>query len=455
MRGINRRVLLILFSCLCLLSLVLTPQFRKLTYLPYHIRLVEGEVRELQPELPLTLYVRGDGGQGLKLNGRFLGDSWWPLKKGVVSVESLQPGHFNLEMRLLGLIPVRRVAIDVRPSVEVVPAGHSIGVMVHPQGVLVVGESPVVTSKGDIYPAREVGIRQGDLIVAINGRPVTEKEEAGAMIAEAGRRNVSIEMRVQRQGRFFTKELKPAYDEEKQRYLIGIWIRDGVSGVGTLTFVDTETGRYGALGHLVTDTSGDKVAPEEGTIVNAYISGIRPGTPGNPGEKLGIFMDVDRPIGSVEKNTSYGIFGKIINSYRFRDMKPIPVSPEWIIHEGHAEMLTVINGQVPERFNVEIERVFHQNAPSDKGMIVKITDPRLLREAGGIVQGMSGSPLIQDGRLIGAITHVFVNDPTRGYGIFADWMIREMTNPEPVRLTSNPLTKLAIKSLQEIGRKQN
>lgn len=426
-------------SLIPLLCLVFVPGFRHLTYLPYNVRLIQGEVRELATGLPIRLYVRTDDRGALRINGRPVDNRWLPLEQGALSLQSVRAGKYDIELRLLGLIPVRRVTVDVIPPMSVVPAGHSVGVLVQPEGVLVVGDSGVKTAKGLMFPARDAGLKEGDVILSINGKAVHNKEEAGIIIAEAGRKREALSLVIRRGSETLECQITPVYDEEKQRYLIGLWIRDGVSGVGTLTFYEEDTGRYGALGHLVTDPSGVAVQPADGRIVQALISGIRPGRPGSPGEKLGVFVNLDSPLGVIDKNTIFGIFGRLDPARLGNRGELIPVSPEWRVKEGPAEIITVLRGQQPERFSVEIEKVYHQDRPDDRGMVIRITDPRLLAVTGGIVQGMSGSPVIQEGQLVGAVTHVFVNDPTRGYGIFAEWMIRQMVSPARAPIAANPV----------------
>ena len=196
------------------------------------------------------------------------------------------------------------------------------------------------------------------------------------------------------------------------------------TGIGTLTFSDRAGRRFGALGHQIVDGNGRPFRFATGSVVEAFISGVRPGRPGVPGEKIGIFLNEDRRLGTIERNTPLGIFGRL---EKVPDgWQVLPVALENEVRPGPARLLTVIRGQQPEAFDVYIERVWPRGQASDKGVVVRVTDERLLATTGGIVQGMSGSPIVQDGKLAGVVTHVFVNDPTRGYGLFAEWMVREL-----------------------------
>ena len=214
------------------------------------------------------------------------------------------------------------------------------------------------------------------------------------------------------------------FDRGQGRPLIGLWVRDGATGIGTLTFSDPAGRRFGALGHQIVDGNGRPFRFATGSVVEAFISGVRPGRPGVPGEKIGIFLNEDRRLGTIERNTPLGIFGRL---EKVPDgWQVLPVALENEVRPGPARLLTVIRGQQPEAFDVYIERVWPRGQASDKGVVVRVTDERLLATTGGIVQGMSGSPIVQDGKLAGVVTHVFVNDPTRGYGLFAEWMVREL-----------------------------
>lgn len=433
----RRRVLALTLAGAAVL-LAATPPMQRLASLPHHVRVTRGEARQIAADLPAVLYVRSDRSGVLRVNGRNLpARRWHPMADGNLAVEPLRTGQYHLEVRAYRLLPVRRVTVDVLPPLAVVPGGQSIGVLVNPGGVVVIEDSPVKGPDGKRrFPAREAGVRPGDVILALDGRPVADKEEMAAGVADAGRRGAVIRITVRRGDQEWQTTMDPVFDQERQRYLVGLWVRDGATGIGTLTFFEPGSGRYGALGHLVTDSGGQPYRFDSGALVDAFISGIRPGQPGMPGEKIGVFLNQEDELGTIERNTALGIFGRL--NRRPEAGGPIPVALEGEVHNGEAEIITVIRGQQPERFTVLLERLYPQGRPSDKGMIVRITDERLLNATGGIVQGMSGSPIIQDGRLVGAVTHVFVNDPTRGYGVFAEWMVRELENPGTPKALAGP-----------------
>jgi stage IV sporulation protein B len=216
---------------------------------------------------------------------------------------------------------------------------------------------------------------------------------------------------------------------------LGLYIRDSAAGVGTLTFYAPDQGVYGALGHVITDMDTQTpIVVGSGEILQSSVSSINKSQSGEPGEKRAHFLKEGRTLGSVERNTSFGIFGKMsqLPEHSFRS-EPMSVAFAEEVKEGPAHILTVVDKQKVEKFDIEIVHVSKQSSPATKGMVIKITDPKLLERTGGIVQGMSGSPIIQNGKLVGAVTHVFVNDPSSGYGCFIEWMLQDagiMLNPE-------------------------
>jgi stage IV sporulation protein B len=211
------------------------------------------------------------------------------------------------------------------------------------------------------------------------------------------------------------------------KYRLGIWVRDSTAGVGTLTFYDPESRCFGALGHAITDVdTGVLLSVKNGEIMQSTIIDVKQGRRGEPGELKGVFSGRQRVIGNILRNTQYGIYGKMYRSLpKFYFDQPLPVCSQYDVQVGKASILTTVDEEGIKEFEIQIIKVNIQQHPSSKGMVIEITDPELLERTGGIVQGMSGSPIIQNGRIVGAITHVFVNDPKKGYGIFIEWMLEE------------------------------
>lgn len=418
---------------LCLVALILglcgTPQFRAFVSFPDHVRLPQGQAQRLALGLPFRATVSTDRAGALSLNGEGIGmDGRMTLLSAPLSIAALQTGHYQVDFRLFGLIPFRRMTVDVVPPIKVVPGGHSIGVLLRSKGVIVVGHAALRDKAGTLHqPARDGGVELGDAILEIGGKEVTSEEQAARLFEEAGKAGRPVKVTVKRKGRLLEKEVTPIKDKDSGRFRVGLYIRDGAAGVGTLTFYEPGSGRYGALGHVIADAeTSQPIDVRDGHIVESVVTAIQKGRKGSPGEKIGAFRNEDNWLGSIDKNSRFGIFGKM-NAPLTNPMFPQPVEVAMAnqVKEGPAEILTVVEGQKLERFQVEIMRVMHQPTPDGKNMIVRITDPRLLDKTGGIVQGMSGSPILQDGRMVGAVTHVFVNDPTRGYGALIEWMLQE------------------------------
>jgi stage IV sporulation protein B len=338
------------------------------------------------------------------------------------------PGKLRLQLRLFDIITLRQLIVNVLPSVKVIPGGQSIGVLLHAQGVIVVGQAPVIDQDGNkVNPSEQAGIHQGDIILSINGRPVAGDRYTREEIDRLGSTGESIMLEVKHGDRVFKTRIEPILCPDTGRYRIGLFIRDSAAGVGTLTFYHPETRCYGALGHLITDaTTSRRIDLADGRIVAATVKGIHRGQKGRPGEKLGQFSANNYLSGNIEKNSLYGIFGHLNHppggGYYSR---PIPLALGHQVKRGPAEILTVLHDNKVEQFRIEIQEVMPQGRQEGKGMVIKITDPRLLNLTGGIIQGMSGSPIIQAGKLVGAVTHVFINDPSRGYGVLAEWMLEE------------------------------
>ena len=321
----------------------------------------------------------------------------------------------DAEIKLFGVIPVKNAKIVHADAKMLIPGGSPVGVKLLTEGVMVVKTAEVTEG---VSPASEAGICAGDNIISANGEELNSSARLSEIIENSDGEPIVFE--VMRNGKHFTVTVTPVYSENDGVYKAGLWIRDSTAGVGTLTFIDPETGIFGALGHPISDSDTLTTLPlGSGEIVDVVITGYDRGERGCPGELYGTFVS-GLASGTIELNCEQGIFGTMTYPSR---QEAIPIAFKSEVRTGAATILTTINGSTPQEFEVEIERVTLSSAAKSKNIIIKVTDPELLELTGGIVQGMSGSPIIQDGKLVGAVTHVFVSDPTRGYGIFIENML--------------------------------
>ena len=354
-----------------------------------------------------------------------------------IVLDSKGSNEFDVQLRLFGTIPVKKLHVKFANPPLVVPGGQAIGVMFSSHGVVIVGHLPVKGVDRKLhYPAKDAGLKVGDILLAINNFQVSRVSDVEFILKNYKPVTQKLVLTIKRRNQTEAIKIQPilclngengAHLHQELRYMLGIFIEDPAAGVGTLTFYDPLTKRFAGLGHHIAEFPGAKgLSLQQGEIVSATINGIKIGIPGEPGEKIGVCNPNSNLIGQIERNNRFGIYGKLYDNFIDPFVKPIPIAYSSQIKEGPAEIYTVIKGSRVEKFKIEIIKIFQQNEPRDKGMIIRITDPVLLKQTGGIIQGMSGSPIIQAGRLVGAVTHVFVNDPTRGYGVLAEWMNNEI-----------------------------
>lgn len=408
---------------LSIVAFCFTPHFHNWVNFPSEVRIMAGSSYHLKMPLPIGMTVRADKA-GLSLNNREVLTDKLAVERGDCALFSAEPGQVSLEFRLLDLLPLRRLNVQVVSPVEVVPSGHSVGVAIRAT-TMVVGYTSVKSNAGQTQPAKDAGFRLGDLVVMINNRHHPTVGVVAEEIERSGRNNQEIRFVVRREGQEHPIKVKPVMCSESGKYRIGLYVRDDAAGVGTLTFVDRQSGIFGALGHVITDVDTNRpLVIEDGRIMRSKVTSIDQGRTGHPGEKRSIIVDEHKVVGRFETNTSIGIFGEMLEDITEENIAT-PVAMVDQVQVGPAQIWTVINGEKVEAFDIEIVRVIKQQYPGSKGLVLRVTDPRLLKQTGGIVQGMSGSPILQNGHLVGAVTHVFVNDPTKGYGVFAEWMIRE------------------------------
>jgi stage IV sporulation protein B len=346
--------------------------------------------------------------------------------KNNVSLVANEKGNEEMLLEFAG-IPVKKVDVNVLKDFRVQPGGQSIGVKLNTVGVLVVGHHLVNTEDGKKSPGEIAGIKIGDIITEINGNKIEKMTDVAPFVQNAGQSGEALDMVISRESGKFTTKLTPLKDKGENSYKLGLYIRDSAAGIGTMTFVHPQSKKYGALGHVISDMDTKKpIVVEDGQIVRSTVTSIEKGSNGDPGEKLARFSSDREIVGNITKNSPFGIFGVLNKELKNGILdKPLPIALSHQVKEGPAKILTVVNDDKVEEFEIEIVSTIPQKFPATKGMVLKVTDPKLLEKTGGIVQGMSGSPIIQDGKLIGAVTHVFVNDPTSGYGVHIEWMLNE------------------------------
>ena len=316
------------------------------------------------------------------------------------------------------MVPVKTVEVEVAEARRLIPGGQSVGIAIETQGLLVVGTSDLGQSAS---PARLAGLESGDVITKVDGSEVRTARELEALLRDGEEAAVTV----MRDGEERSLTLTPATDPRDGKTRIGAWVRSSTAGVGTLTFVDPETGAFGALGHAISDVDTGVLLPvAEGGLYESEVVEVRRSERGAPGEIVGDFLTEERKIGCVTRNCDYGVFGENYAGDAQSALYPegLIVGDRSQLHTGDAQILTTVDDAV-KAYDCEIERLESGESANLRSIVLHITDPELLARTGGIVQGMSGSPIVQGGRLIGAVTHVLVNDPTRGYGILIENML--------------------------------
>lgn len=329
---------------------------------------------------------------------------------------SLQDG--SNELKLFGIIPYKTVEVDVVPAQKLILSGETVGIRLDVDGALVLGLADIKTPEGEkVCPAAHAGITAGDVIKSVNEIQIDSVTTLENAVCQSEVCSIVYE----RNGERLAATVIPAVSGEDNVKKLGVWVRGGTTGIGTMTYISPEDGSFGALGHPISDAdTGDIIKSESGSLLDAEIIGVVRGERGLPGEIQGAVSD-NEETGAINVNSQYGVFGNVDN-VPLKDTVEIASKSE--IQLGQAYVVTDVAGGEPTPYRAEIMHVSH-DATSNKGLVIKIKDESLLSVTGGIVQGMSGSPIVQNGKLIGAVTHVFVNDPTRGYGIFIENMLAE------------------------------
>ncbi|MCM3114755.1 SpoIVB peptidase [Neobacillus sp. MER 74] len=398
-----------------LISLIFFQPIQQYLAIPKTITVFEGQDYTFQKAVPVSASL-------VSQNSNITLDEG----KHTVSMAASKNGKNEMLLEYAG-IPIKKVDVRVLKDFRVIPGGQSIGVKLNTVGVLVVGHHLINTISGKKSPGEIAGIKIGDIITEINGNKIEKMTDVAPYVQTAGQEGKALNMVISRESGKFTTKLTPLKEKGENNYKLGLYIRDSAAGIGTMTFIHPQSKKYGALGHVISDMDTKQpIVVEDGQIVRSTVTSIEKGSNGDPGEKLARFSSDREIVGNIQKNSPFGIFGEMVKDLKNGVMdKPLPIALSHQVKEGPAKILTVVNNDRVEEFDIEIVSTIPQKFPATKGMVIKVTDPKLLKKTGGIVQGMSGSPIIQDGKLIGAVTHVFVNDPTSGYGVHIEWMLDE------------------------------
>lgn len=370
--------------------------------IPGAVCVAHGQSLDITEGLPVTSRIRSADGTA-------------------ISTGTMPGGSYKMECKLFGLIPVKEVTVHIVEDTEVIPCGIPFGIYIEMRGVLVVELCDLEENGIPVASPVEHILKPGDYITAVNGTTVTDKKDLQKAVAESSG-NV-LQLSVVRDGELFQCNLTPVCTDSGN-FQIGVWVRDDLAGIGTLTYIDGK-GTFGALGHGITDTDVEHlVSMLDGTVYQANILSIIRGEQGKPGELVGqIHYNAVNRLGQITKNTKNGIFGQIENlPDSLADALPMEIGFKQEIENGPAQILATIADR-PELFDIQITDVDLNPKESNKGIRFQVTDAQLIRETGGIIQGLSGAPILQNGKVIGAVTHVFVNDPEMGYGIFIENML--------------------------------
>lgn len=334
------------------------------------------------------------------------------------SSSTVFPMSQTASLKLMGIIPVKDVEVLTVETPVLVPGGKPFGIKMLMDGVMVISMGEVVADGESRCPAAGAGIRKGDVILSVDGKDVDSNMELQEAIADSD--GEPVEIVLVRDGNDISVELVPVFSETANTYQAGMWVRDSTAGIGTITFYEPSTGLFGGLGHPICDTDTGEIIPlSKGEIVDVQINNIKKGFEGLPGELQGSFI-TSEAAGVVNDNNKYGIYGTM--NEPISDTGAIPLAMKQEIQEGEATILTTVDGTEPREYTISIEKIDYKSVDTAKNMVIRVTDEELIKQTGGIVQGMSGSPIIQNGKLVGAVTHVFVNDPTKGYAVFAENM---------------------------------
>lgn len=393
--------------------------------IPNEIKMVVGTEEKFDFNMPLQASIETENIGVISVNDLHVPSNQINIDLNEpFTLKSAQTGQYNVNLKLFGLIDFKNISLDIIETTELIPCGSPIGIYVETDGILVLGSGRITGEDGLGYEPIAGKLKSGDYILTINGTRINKKSELIDEIQKCSGKAVNLLVR--RNGENITVQINPVKTSSGS-YKIGAWIRDNTQGIGTLTFISPD-GQFGALGHGITDIdTGLLMEVKSGSIYSAEIMSIIKGKEGEPGELIGMIRQSDRyKIGRITNNTLQGIYGFIdgrFDSVTEADALEIGMKQEVV--KGKATIRCTIEDEA-EDYEIEIDSIDYSNSNHSKGIVLRITDQRLLNLTGGIVQGMSGSPIIQNNKIIGAVTHVFIQDSTKGYGTFIENMVNNL-----------------------------
>lgn len=355
------------------------------------------------------------------LNSDFL------LSSQIVSVSARDDSDFDkyiINYKLFNLFNIKKLKVNVLDPDRYFAGGETLGFSLQSKGVILIGGNYILSKNGIERPFENSGLKTGDIITKINGIEINNSQDISKILEnfEGG----SIRLTVNRGGNIFEVDICPALDSMSNTYKLGLWVKEDAVGIGTLSFVNATTKRFGSLGHSINDSETNEcIEVSGGNIYTSKILGIKKGNSGKAGELIGTF-NRENVIGSVDKNCDYGVYGFVdcVESVT-KNKTSVDIGGRLSTKPGKAQILSALDGDEIKAYDIEIIKTNFQQSCNEKSMVIRVVDKELIAKTGGIVQGMSGSPIIQDGKLVGAVTHVFVNDATKGFGIYIDWMIEQ------------------------------
>ncbi len=415
---------LIIISLVILVFAVSVNFITKIIFFPDNIKLIEGSIHQLNFDLPIDATITPETIPVLNVNNKPVKDNIKVSLSDALTIGAEESGEAGMMLSAFGF-NFKSVKLDILKDVEVVPCGLSVGVKIKTDGVMVLGTGTVNSETGESINPCEGLLKSGDLLLNANNQDISNKEDLMEIIKDS---TDTIDFQVKRNGELINATIKPIKSKDNENK-IGAWVRDCTQGIGTITYYNPQTNKFAALGHGILDVDTKKlISIKFGQIMRSDITDIKKGQKGIPGELIGEIKNGEI-LGNVQNNSAFGIFGFMdVSASSVFPGERLKIGSQDRVHVGPATIRSNIEGDRIDEFDVFIESVNKYSSDNTRGMIIRITDPKLLAKTGGIVQGMSGSPIIQDGKLIGAVTHVFIQDPSKGYGIFIENMLNQERN---------------------------